>query len=93
MKRITNRNASSYVAALKEFNGSNTFGRKVGKGYIAYSYGQHWILFLNDGNQWFGCSEKRSVSTSKHSTQLKPRLNDDIRWITQNELQNIKRYL
>ena len=32
MKRVANRNASSYVAALKEFNGSNIFGRKVGSG-------------------------------------------------------------
>jgi len=29
MKRVANRDASSYVAALKEFNGSNTFAREV----------------------------------------------------------------
>src|SRR5690606_23338297 len=90
MKRVANRDASWYVNNLEEFKGSNTFANWEDGKYIVYSYGTHWILYMNINGEWFGCSEKRSVSTSKQSTQLHP--NQEINyWLTQKELQNLRK--
>jgi len=89
MKKIANRDARDHVSNLIEFNGNNTFARNVsGVGYVVYSYGAHWILYLFDGNSWYGCSDKRSVSTSKQASQLYPVYNEVVE-MTQAELQKI----
>ena len=42
--------------------------------YIVFSYGLHWPLFIYDHKkgQWYGNSDKYSVTTSKHYTKLNP---------------------
>ena len=42
--------------------------------YIVFSYGLHWPLFIYDYNkrQWYGNSDKRSITTSKHYSKLNP---------------------
>lgn len=91
MKRVANRDASWYVEELKEFKGNNTFANWEDNKYIVYSYGTHWILYmyLKDTDWWLGCSEKKNMSTSKHSTQLHPNLEIDD-WLSQGKLQQIK---
>lgn len=72
MIKTANKNAREYVENLIEFQGSNTFSKKKGEYYIVYSYGTHWILYLYTGRDWYACDEKRSSSTSKHLSQLRP---------------------
>jgi len=42
--------------------------------YIVYSYGLHWPLFIYDykKQQWYGNSDKYSVTTSRHYGKLNP---------------------
>lgn len=92
MKRTANRDAGRWVGELVEFKGNNTFSEWIDNKYIVYSYGYHWIMYIFDNHQgvWIGCSEKRSSTTSKQTTQLHP--NQPINyWLTQKELQNVKR--
>lgn len=73
MSRTTNRQARRYVERRQPFRGSNCFGERVGDGYVVYSYGRHWPLYiwLPDGG-WYENSSSYSVSTSRHRSQLRP---------------------
>lgn len=89
--KISNKNARDCVTNLEEFKGNNTFAVWEGNKYVVYSYGKHWILYMNFNNEWYGCNERRSVSTTKHSSQLHP--NADINhWLTQDDLQSVLKY-
>lgn len=90
MIRTSNSKASYWVTELQDFEGSNTFGRMEGDIYCVYSYGKHWVMYMNINDEWIGCNEKRSPSTSKQSTQLHPNAKV-VYWTNQKELQNIKR--
>ena len=90
--KTSNKNARKYVMSMLPFKGNNTFGEIIGEGYVVYSYGTHWILYLWDGVQWYGSEEKFSVSTSKHSSQLRP-LVSHIEYVTQDYLKKIKNSL
>jgi len=72
--RVANKDARRYVQDRLPFEGSNTFGRWDNKGsrYVVYSYGSHWPLFIYTENKWYENADRRSVSTSKHRTQLHP---------------------
>lgn len=75
--RIANKDARVYVQSGDPFIGSNTFAEWVNSGggasrYVVYSYGDHWPLFIFEEGKWYENAEKRSVTTSKHRTQLHP---------------------
>lgn len=70
--KIPNYKAKEYVQNRQPFTGSNTFGECVGDAYVVYSYGHHWPMFIYVGNKWYENKDSRSVSTSKHQTQLRP---------------------
>ena len=69
--RIANTNASSYVRRRIPFKGNNLFGELLAKGYVIYSYGHHFPLFVYSvkTKRWYGNNNKYSQSTSKHKTQ------------------------
>jgi hypothetical protein len=90
MIKITNKKAKYYVTNQVSFKGNNTFGEVLNENlYVVYSYSKNWILYLHDGFDWYGCNEKYSATTSKHSSQLRPDV-ISIQYKTQQELQNIK---
>ena len=69
--RIANTNAKDYVRKRLSFKGNNLFSELLVNGYVVYSYGYHYPLFVyvNKACQWYGNSDKRSITTSKHKTQ------------------------
>ena len=71
--RVSNKNARSLVVSRRDFTGSNIFGETNGRGvYAVYSYGYHFPLYANINGQWYGNSDKYSVSTSRHYSQCNP---------------------
>lgn len=74
--KTANKDARREVANRWEFKGSNTYGEWIGKeattGYVVYSYGRHWPLFIWFDGVWYENGERYSVSTSKHRSQLHP---------------------
>jgi hypothetical protein len=74
--KTSNKRASEQVRNTWEFKGSHTYGEWAGveahTGYIVYSYGRHWPMFIKYDGIWYENSDKYSVSTSKQHTQLHP---------------------
>lgn len=83
--RCGNFDARKHVENCRDFKGNNTFGRLIygGEGgmlhpdaqhyfYVAYSYGDHWPLYVCCDGRWFENVERYSVTTSKHRGQLRP---------------------
>ena len=70
--RTANKDAYSYTENKYEFKGSNTFAEKNEGTYAVYSYGYHFPLYVFKNDTWYENSDKYSVSTSKHKTQLRP---------------------
>jgi hypothetical protein len=81
--RVANRDARKYVENLEFFKGSHTYG--VWKHmtycslYVVYSYGKHHPLFVYDTDikTWFFNTTKVSRTTTKHYSQLCPRIDQD----------------
>lgn len=95
MKRIANRHAHEYVSRREPFKGSNLYGERLpGGGYVVYSYGPHWPLYVYDGTHWWRNEDKYGTTTSKHSGQACPRheyLNSADRRALLNQVLNMKR--
>lgn len=75
--RITNRNASDYTRAKREFKANNIFAEWTPDGtrYVVYSYGPHWPLYIYDSttDQWYAnFSHYGRTTISKHFTQSRP---------------------
>lgn len=76
MPRVANHSAREFVTECLPFRGNNTYGRTLFDGsYAAFSYGEHWPLYLwwRGGGQWFANTGSYSRTTSKHAGQLRPR--------------------
>ena len=76
--RIANTNAKDVIRKRLSFKGNNFFGELLAKGYVIYSYGRHFPLFVYSvkTKKWYGNNEKyitlrnkASTSTAKHKTQ------------------------
>ena len=81
VKRVSNKDARSYVQRRVEFQGNNTFAREVQTKhsvvYAVFSYGEHFPMFAaetgDDGvTRWYANTDKWSRTTSKHQGQLHP---------------------
>ena len=72
MKKVANHLCKLLVEEKKEFQGSNLYGRYVGKKYVVYSYGNHFPLFVFHNEEWYENCDKYSVTTSKHRSQSRP---------------------
>jgi len=70
--KVSNKNAREYVERKQEFKGNNTFAEYIGNDYVVYSYGRHFPIYTFKNGKWYANSDKYSVSTSKHQTQLCP---------------------
>ena len=72
----TLKRAVELVKNKSMFSAGNVFALNypVTGYYIVFSYGLHWPLFIYDHKkgQWYGNSDKYSVTTSKHYTKLNP---------------------
>ena len=72
----TLKQAVELVKNREEFVAGNVFALNYHATgyYVVYSYGAHWPLYIYDYNtqQWYGNSDKHSVTTSKHYTKLNP---------------------
>jgi len=81
IRRISNKDARSYVQRRVEFQGNNTFAREVQTKhsvvYAVFSYGAHFPMFVaetddNNTTHWYANTDKWSRTTSKHYGQLHP---------------------
>lgn len=75
MTRVANSKARALVSERRNFRGSNTYGRTLADGsYAAFSYGEHWPLFVwwRAGNTWYENAGTYSQSTRRHASQLRP---------------------
>lgn len=73
MKRITNRHAGAHAGAHTPFQGSNLYGEALpGGGFVVYSYGPHWPLYVWDGCQWYENADRYSNSTTRHAAAAHP---------------------
>lgn len=87
-KRTTLKNlgeADEFARERKPFKTSRNrvFARTERSGlYVVYSWGTHWPLYIYDDsiNQWYGCNEKYSVSTSNHARKAQPVRTEQIEW-------------
>lgn len=70
--RVANKDARKCVQQRKPFRGNNTFGICMDNRYVVYSYGAHWPMFVYDDGRWFANSDKYSLTTTKHYSQLHP---------------------
>ena len=73
MKRVTNRRAGDYVGQCTPFKGSNLYGETLPLGgFVVYSYGPHWPLYIYDGRTWYENASHVSPSTTRHRSQARP---------------------
>ena len=93
--RVSNSKARDMVNMLEEFQGSNMFGKWLGKAeenqvYVVYSYGHHFPMYVYDDreNKWIGNKDKYSRSTTRHQSQARPS-GEDIIWLDTNEMQEV----
>jgi len=51
--------------------------------YLVFSYGPHWPLFIwiEDDQRWYGNSEKRSQTTTRHLRTCQPAPDNQIIWL------------
>jgi hypothetical protein len=92
--RIANRAAAQYAAKREEFKGSNLFAVWEGNAYTVYSYGFHFPLFTYTNGEWFGNTDKYSVTTTWHKSYSQPVPPTSIRWLNTRELSEvIRRYV
>lgn len=72
----TLKQAVELVINKKEFSAGNVFALNYPTTgyYIVFSYSMHWPLFIYDykKQQWYGNSDKYSVTTSRHYSKLNP---------------------
>lgn len=82
-KVIANYRARDYVQRKEHFDGANVYARWHRRNgaltskqtiYVVYSYGNHFPMFVYDADAevWVENSDRYSVTTSKHRTQLHP---------------------
>lgn len=77
--RTTNKKAASCVESFTDFKASNLSGVNTDKFYIVYSYGWYPLfVFCKESKQWFENMDKYSVSTSRQTSQSRPRTRDPI---------------
>lgn len=77
--RTTNKKAASCVESFTDFKASNLSGVNTDKFYIVYSYGWYPLfVFCKESKQWFENMDKYSMSTTRQTSQSRPRTRDPI---------------
>ena len=74
MIKTTNAKARSFVQSMTPFKAANTFGMDINGVFVVFSYGQHFPLFANVAGVWYENTDRYSVTTSKHRSQLHPQV-------------------
>ena len=77
MKRISNAETGAYVTRREAFTNNNQtmYGEWEGQQYTAYSYGDHFPMYVWSEGQWFENGDRYRSTTSKHMTQARPTRN------------------
>jgi hypothetical protein len=70
--KSTNKTARPLVQNKQPFVSSNIYGIHLNNAYVVFSYGLHYPMFVHTNGKWFENSDKYSVTTSKHKSQLHP---------------------
>jgi len=72
--KIANRKAREFVKKRLVFAGNNIFSEKLAKGYVVYSYGTHYPMYVYSTitKTWYSNKDRYSVTTSKHKSQCSP---------------------
>lgn len=90
MCRISNAEMCSAVTRRVTFinNNDSAYAVFLNDLYVVYSYGSHFPMYVYDGIscEWFGNSDKYSVTTSRHQTAARPDV-DHINWLDTHGLQ------
>jgi hypothetical protein len=71
---VPNSKARDYVNARQPFKGHQMYGEyhPMSGHYAVYSYGEHFPMYVHNGSEWHGNSDKYSPTTSKQQNQAKP---------------------
>ena len=76
IKRISNAEARKYVKTRVSFitNNKTLFSEQRETGYVVYSYGSHFPLFIYEpiSARWYENEDKYSRTTSMHRTKAHP---------------------
>lgn len=93
--KTANKVMHEQVNKLEVFKGSNVFSKDTGNLYIVFSYGEHFPMYIYDrsAQQWYGNTDRYSVSTSRQQQQARPTPADgkDIHWHNTELMQRIIR--
>ena len=68
MKKISNKNASTYVENKTPFKANNLSADFENGSFVVRSY-KHYPIFIFNNGQWFENNDRYSVSTAKQMTQ------------------------
>jgi len=68
MKKISNRNSSTYVENKTPFKANNLSADFENGSFVVRSY-EHYPIFIFNNGQWFENDDRYSVSTAKQMTQ------------------------
>ena len=68
MKKIANKNSSTYVENQTPFKANNLSGDFENGSFVVRSY-EHYPIFIFNNGQWFENDNRYSVSTAKQMTQ------------------------
>lgn len=85
--RTSNKQCRVQVNRRELFKANNLFAEEVGGAYVVYSYGHHFPIYVWKNGQWYGNSEKRSASTTRHQSQARP--DGDVVWVPTQQLRNM----
>ncbi len=94
--KTSNRDAGKLVSAKTPFTGNNTFGNweysredHTKQKYVAYSYGYHFPMYTWIDGVWYFNTDKYSVTTGKHKSQLRPSTDDTIIYLNTEQMQKL----
>lgn len=89
--RVNSENVGGLVDRKEPFATSNgqMYGKNEPNGnYAVHSYGRHYPMYVHDGTNWHGNSDKFSVTTSKQMNQAKP--TGAIKYHNTEDMKNIR---
>ena len=76
MARLANTELRGPIKRREMFktNSGSVFPQRTGSLYVVYSYGEHFPMWVYDGDisQWFGNDDRFSRTTSKQQGQTRP---------------------
>lgn len=65
---VTMKQASDLFRSRRPFDASSVYARRLSLGYVVYSYGEHFPLFIfsSESGIWYVNADRYSATTSRH---------------------------